>query len=308
MNPKTAAQTGQQPASLGEIQVWIDGARSEAAQVSVLDRGFLYGDSVFETLRTYGGVPFALDEHLARLADSAARVFIDLPVSVAALGLEVTRAVKESQLPECYVRLMVTRGTGGLGLDPGLASGPLRVMLVSPLKAPPVEFYTRGIRVVCFETSRAGDATEAAGAKIGNYLVAVLAHKKAAEAGASEALITDREGQVVEGATSNVFWVKDGVLHTPGLDAGILSGITRAHLLRVAAEAGIPVRFSVPTRDELVGADEVLISSSIREIVPVVQIDGDQVSNGAPGPVTARLLADFRALALRLTDAADGRS
>lgn len=282
------------------VRVWIDGKKVEAdsARVSVFDRGFLYGDSVFETLRTYGGAPFALDEHLERLAESARRVLIELPVPLDRLRREVAEAVSavvSSGLTECYARIMVTRGIGALGLDPGSAVHPLRVLLVGPLHPPPPTLYEEGISVVTYCTTRKNDATEAEGAKIGNYLVAVLANRKATEAGAKEALICDPEGRVVEGATSNVFWVEGNTLCTPGVDAGILAGITRAHILAVAREAGIEVRFFVPTIEQLALADEVFISSSIRELLPVVQIDGRPVHAGTPGPMTKNLLDRFRA-------------
>ncbi len=282
---------------LPEIQVWIDGAfvEPEHACVSVFDRGFLYGDSVFETLRTYGGRPFSLEQHLERLEESARRVWIELPLDRKGLAREVVRAVRRSGYAECYVRLMVTRGVGALGLDPQHAVHPCRVLLVGPLVRPPESFYSEGVSVITFETARAGDATQAAGAKIGNYLVAVLANREAARVGAKEALICDSSGRVVEGATSNVFWFSDGAVHTPPLEAGILPGITRAHVLEVSRQLGLRVVYRVPHKSDLQQAQEVFISSSIRELVPVVAIDGEPVGTGYPGPTTKRLLAAFRA-------------
>lgn len=275
------------------IRVWIDGAEKspENACVSVFDRGFLYGDSIFETLRTYRGQPFALEEHLHRLEESAARVFIDMPVSRQTLAEEVTRAVAQSQLDECYIRVMITRGRGALGLDPRLASDPLRVMLVAPLSPPPLEDYRDGIEVVTFETSRLGDATAAQGAKLGNYLVAVLASRKARAAGAKEALIVNAEGQAVEGATSNLFWFEGERLCTVPLEAGILPGITRHHLLKVAQSMGLAYGERVPTISELLASDGVFISSSIREMLSVVKIDGVPVAGGVV-PARNRALHD----------------
>lgn len=278
------------------VQVWINGARveREEARVSVFDRGFLYGDSVFETLRTYGGRPFALAEHLTRLEESAKRVAIRLPVAVEQLAVELERASVESETPESYLRLMVTRGQGELGLDPGTALQPLRVLLVAPLEPLPSSVYEEGISVASFVTARQTDGI-AAGAKIGNYLVAVLAAEQARRVGARESLIVDAQGKVTEGATSNVFWVAGGRLWTPGEDAGILAGITRAHILKVAESLGLPVEFRTPDLEELCVADEVFISSSIREIVPVVRIDERNVSSGKPGRITRSVLQAFRA-------------
>lgn len=287
-----------------QVRVWIDGARvaPEEARVSVFDRGFLYGDSIFETLRTYGGRAFALDEHLARFEESARRVRIELPLARSALSEEIERAIRESGLVatdaatsgECYVRITVTRGVGALGLDPGNARAPLRVLLVGPLAPPAAEKYERGIRVVSFATSRVQDGTGASGAKVGNYLVAVLAMEKARANDADEALIVDAEGRVLEGSTSNLFWFEGDRLLTPGDDSGVLLGITRAHVLTAAQRAGFEVEYRTPLLSELAAADEVFISSSIREILPVVNIDGRDVQSGAPGARTRRLLDSFR--------------
>lgn len=285
------------PEALRTARVWIDGIEvgPAAAAVSVFDRGFLYGDSVFETLRTYAGRPFAVAEHVARLALSAGKVFIDLPAATSTLEAEIRAACEHPQAAELYLRLMVTRGVGALGLDPGVASHPLRVLIVTPLSPPPPEVYVRGISVVTYRVARLADHTEASGAKLGNYLVAVLATRKATAAGAKEALIVDGAERVLEGATSNVFWLDGEDLCTPGLDAGILGGITRQHVLEVAAALGRRVTFATPSLKQLLAAREVFISSSVRELVPVVEIDGQRVFSGAVGPVTQELLAAFRA-------------
>jgi branched-chain amino acid aminotransferase len=279
-----------------QVRIWIDGALKspENAHVSVLDRGFLYGDSVFETLRTYGGQPFALASHIERLAESARRVWIELPLSEEALSEEVSRAVSASGFSECYVRVMVTRGQGALGLDPRQAVEPLRVMLVAPLVPPPASDYREGIRAITYETTRQADDTPAAGAKIGNYLVAVLANRQAAEAGAKEALIMNAQGQVIEGATSNVFWFEGSLLLTPPLSSGILAGITRRHILEVAERVGLSVAEKVPTAHQLLASDGVFISSTIREMLSVVAIDGQQVAGGKVPEAFFRLHAAFR--------------
>jgi branched-chain amino acid aminotransferase len=277
--------------------VMIDGriVPPEAACVSVFDRGFLYGDSVFESLRSYGGRLFALNAHLTRLQRSAERVFIPLPVGLDVLGREILHAVAVQASPESYVRLMLTRGIGrALGLDPELASDPLRVVLVSALEQPPPEVYEQGIAVITFRAERPSDAPSVADAKIGNYLLAVLAMRAARRAGAREALLEDSAGNILEGSTSNVFAVFQGSLVTAPESAPILAGITRAHVLALASAAGIAIELRSMPKVELARADEVFISSSIRELVPVVSIDGHTLGSGTPGRVTLELLRLYR--------------
>ena len=253
--------------------VSIDGAvlAPDDAKVSVYDRGFLYGDAVFEVLRTYGGRPFVLGEHLARLRRSAERVLIRLPVDEATLGAEVEAVIAAARADgagEAYVRIVVTRGRGPLSLDPDTASHPLRVVLVEPVTPPPRDTYLRGVALALVATRRAVDDTAAAGAKVGNYLSNLLALHEAKARGAQEALIVDARGHVVEGASSNVFVVTAGRVATPPESAGILAGITRAHVLAAARDVGIPVDERALLPDDVFGADEVFITSSIRELAP----------------------------------------
>jgi branched-chain amino acid aminotransferase len=275
----------------------IDGRVCPPAEavISVYDRGFLYGDSVFETLRTYGGEPFAIDEHLERLEQSAGRVFIPMPVTRAELALEVATAVASASNAESYVRVMVTRGQGELGLDPALAGQARRVIIVHELPAPPEQHYAEGVKAITYRTGRLLDDTGAAGAKIGNYLVSVLATREARRLGGAEALIVDREGRLLEGASSNVFLVRDGRLITPPVEAGILEGITRRYVLAAASACGVRVELSTPGVEQAYAADELFITSSIRELMPVVQLDETRIGTGRPGRVFARLRAQFRA-------------
>jgi branched-chain amino acid aminotransferase len=276
--------------------VSIDGkiCRPEDATVSVFDRGFLYGDAVFEVLRTYGGRPFAIDEHLARLRRSAERVLIRLPVDEATLRREVEDALRAAGNDESYLRIVVTRGTGPLSLDPDTAEHPLRVLIVESVAPPPRDAYVRGIALASVVARRAVDDTSAAGAKVTNYLANLLAMKDAKSRGAQEALVVDDRGHVVEGASSNVFVVARGRLDTPPESAGILPGITRAHVLRAAAALGIPSEERALTLDELLAADEVFVTSSIRELLPVVRVDGTAIGSGAPGPTARALHRRFR--------------
>jgi branched-chain amino acid aminotransferase len=189
---------------------------------------------------------------------------------------------------------MLTRGTGPLGLDPDLAEKPSRVVLVEPFVPPSDEAYERGIEAITVHVARASDATPAAGAKVANYLTSLLAIREARRRGAVEAFIVDARGSVLEGTTSNLFFVRDGELVTPPEQAGILAGITRAYILRAADTLGLQTSLREVGEAELFEADELFISSSLREIVSVVRLDGRTIGEGRPGPVTRRLHAAFR--------------
>jgi len=279
--------------------VMIDGrlVPAERATVSIFDRGFLYGDSVFESLRSYGGMPFALEEHLSRLKRSATRVAIELPVNLEVLRSEMLATLAaHGTSRDSYLRLTLTRGIGrSMGLDPDLGNQPLRVIVVTDLAHPPAEIYERGISAITHRVERPSDAAGVADAKIGNYLVAVMATRAARALSAQEALIEDRDGHILEGAASNFFAVFSGVLVTAPESAAILPGITREHTLSLARARNLKLELRPITRQELASADEAFVTSSIREIVPVVSIDGLPVGDGAPGPVTRGLLQAYRA-------------
>ena len=187
--------------------VYIDGCRvsEKDATVSVFDRGLLYGDSVFETITTHGGRPFMLTEHIRRLRHSAELVYINLNVDNGTLCHEVQEAVVASGNLECYVRLTITRGIGELGLEPSLSAAACRILIVMPLRRPSLLDYAQGVSAISYCTQRTAESTEATGAKVGNYLVAVLGMRRARIANANEALIVNSQGRVVEGATSNLF-------------------------------------------------------------------------------------------------------
>jgi len=286
---------------LSPCVVSIDGeiVPPERATVSVFDRGFLYGDAVFEVMRAYRGVPFALGEHVARLRRSAERVAMHLPVDELTLAAEIGRAIEAAHAfapsGDLYLRLVLTRGSGPLGLDADLARKPLRVLIVTPVTPPPREAYVKGISAILVRTTRDIDGTAAAGAKATSYLAAVLAMRDAKARGAAEAFIVDARGFVVEGATSNVFVVKGKTLTTP--NEGILAGITRAHVLDAARARHLKVRLASLRPSTIARADEVFITSSIREIVPVVAIDGKKIARGRVGKVTRALHRELRARA-----------
>ncbi len=277
-------------------RVSIDGVlHAEAdAKVSVLDRGFLYGDSVFEVIRTYAGVPFALHAHLARLAESGSRVLIRMPVPIETLEREVLATLADAANAESYVRVVVTRGSGPLNYDPTTARDPLRVVIVAALAPQPDALYEDGVAVVSVRAARPTEQGRAAGAKASNYLANLLAVHEARQRGGYEAILLGPGGEVLEGASSNVFVVTSGRVRTPRVEAGILAGITRGVVLDVAAAAGIPVDETVLFPNDLYLADEVFITSTLREVVPVVLVDGRRVGKGRPGPATVRLSEAFR--------------
>jgi branched-chain amino acid aminotransferase len=221
-------------------------------------------------------------------------VAITLPVDERTLGGEVERAVASSANEESYVRIVVTRGSGPLSLDPDTARDPLRVVLVEPLAPPGREAYAIGIAAITVPTRRSVDDTPAVGAKVTNYLANLLAVREAKLRGGQEALIVDALGNVVEGASSNVFTVHDRRVRTPPESAGILPGITRWYVLDAAARLGIAVDQGELKPDDLYRADEVFITSSIRELLPVVRIDGRLVGAGTPGVVSRQLHRAFR--------------
>lgn len=286
--------------------VFIDGARREPheATVSVYDRGFLYGDSVFEVVRTYGGRPFGLGEHVARLFRSADKIGIALPWSEAGLEAEIAENVRAAGFDESYVRVVVTRGVGSLGLDPDLAHTPTRVVLVHPLTLPPVAVFREGVGAWISESIRATDGTAAEGAKASNYLANLLALRDAKAHGCYEPVFVERHGdvplaqaEVLEGGTSNVFVVEGDVLVTPP-DRRILSGITRRYVMACAPSAGLQVRAEPITLERFLRADEAFLTSTIREIVPIVRVvdrDGAQkIGTGEPGARTRALHRAFR--------------
>src|SRR5436190_1096400 len=281
----------------GSGMIDIDGAlfAPDQARISVFDRGFLYGDSAFEAMRTYDKRSFRERDHLQRLQRSCERLRITLPISQGELSHRVARAIEHSGLPECYIRIVVTRGSGPMGLDLTLASAPSVVVYALPLKPPDARMYREGIAVHLVHTVRSTDGGPAAGAKTSNYLASMLALDDAKRRGAGEAIILDAQGHVVEGTTSNIFLVREGALCTPPVDAGILEGITRRTVFELAAARGMACREVQLHAADLHAASEVFITSSIREIVPVVRVDEVVIGHGVPGPSTLALLEAYRA-------------
>jgi len=269
--------------------------RPKAARVEVFDRGLLYGDSVYETVRTYGGIAFAWEEHVARLHRSADRIELRLPVTDGELSARLRRALRASANPESQVRLIITRGPSAgaaMGLDPRLATRGRVIYLVRPLQPLPARLYETGVAVALVPLSPGEKGMDPA-AKTGSHLGQVLALGRAAAQGAHEALMVDAQGSVTEGVSSNLFAVIEGSLVTPPLKM-VLEGVTRRLVIALARKAGLPLEERPLTAVDLDRADELFLTSTLREVLPITLLDGREVGNGRVGPVTAQMLSAFR--------------
>jgi branched-chain amino acid aminotransferase len=286
------------------IRVHIDGrvCLPEEAKVSVFDRGFLYGDSVYETIGTSQGRLIAARDHLDRLARSADRIGLRVPPRA-----DIERAIAETIAaagnPESRVRVILSRGPGKLDLDPAAGGETQLVVIVFPLGAPTPEMYAKGVAVAIVSVARNNPRAIDPAVKSGNYLNSVLALGEARRrSGAYEAILCCADGSVAEGASSNVFAVVGGEVRTPPPEVGILDGITRAMVIKLCRANGIPCAERRISPEELRGADEVFITSATRGVLPVTRIDERPVAAGVPGPVTRRLIALYDEMARRGTD------
>lgn len=269
------------------------------ARVSVFDRGLLHGDGAFEVLRTYAGRPFALEEHLSRLQSSAAIIDLALPAPPAQLRAEVESLVASAPWPESAVRLVVTRGEGPPGVELDPAMRPRRVVMVTPLPPPSESLYRDGVRAISLREARRcdPDPRSLSRAKTLSWLPSLVALRRARAAGAYEAIRVGDDGVVFEAATANVFFVESGALRTPSLDCGVLPGITRELVLSAARDRGVSVDEGKLSAASLWTADEVFVTASLREVVPVVRVDDHEVGEGSPGPVTRAMHRALRELA-----------
>ena len=277
-------------------KVYIDGRvyPPEEATVSIFDRGFLYGDSIYEVTRTVRGRPLELAAHLDRLDRSAAAIALTMLPRT-----EVVRAIDEALAAagnaDSYLRIMVTRGAGPINLDPAAADRPRLIVIVKPLELPPPKAYSDGVAVCIVGVQRNLRRAVDPRVKSGNYLNNVLALAEAKKSGAYEALMCDFQGRLAEGSSSNHFFVRKDELLTPALDVGILEGITRQRVLALAREAGIGVHEQDLWPRDVAAFSEAFLTSSVRGVVPVVTIDGAAVGQGVPGPLTRRLMAAYAA-------------
>ncbi|MGC6442393.1 MAG: branched-chain-amino-acid transaminase [Rubripirellula sp.] len=282
-------------------QIYINGEyfSKDDAKISVYDHGLLYGDGIFEGMRIYGGKVFRLREHLVRLWESAAAISLSIPLDIDRLTDDVNEAVRLNGLEEGYIRLIVTRGAGALGLDPFRCSDPQIIIIVDKITLYPAELYENGLELVTASTIRNHPAALSPRIKSLNYLNNVLAKMEGLKAGCKEALMLNHQGLVAECTGDNVFIVKANRLITPPKEAGILEGITRNAVLELAKEAGIETAEEPLTRHDLFVADECFLTGSAAEVIPVVVLDGRSIGDGTPGPVTKQLNDAFRELVRR---------
>ncbi len=278
----------------------------EHAVVSVFDHGFLYGEGVYQTLRTYNGHPFLFDRHMRRLRNSAGMLALPVPLADAEIEARFYETLSAAKLTggpgrEAYLRLMVTRGVGDLSYDPSVCPTASLVVIVKPQVDPPREAFERGVRVSLVSTVRNHPGSVNPLIKSNNLLNNAIAMQEAVRKGSFEGVMRNYRGELAECTTANIFVVKDGAALTPPLDAGLLPGITREFLFEIGAEHGIPVREAVLHDPDLLGADEAFLTSTTREIVPITQVDHQPIAAGSPGPVTLALLECFREKAEELT-------
>jgi branched-chain amino acid aminotransferase len=266
------------------------------ARVSVFDHGLLYGDGVFEGLRSYAGRVFRLDTHLDRLWASARAIALEIPLAKDVVAQAVNDTLAANKLVDGYVRLLVTRGAGSLGLDPNRTKNPQVIVIADTISLYPREFYEKGLRIVTAATQRTQSAALSPRIKSLNYLNNIMAKLEGLQAGCVEALMLNHKGEVAECTGDNIFVVRGTKLLTPPPDAGILEGITRNAVMELAHAAGIDCREQTLVRHDLYTADECFLTGTAAEVIPVVEIDGRTIGAGAPGPITARLTKDFHAL------------
>ena len=266
------------------------------AAISVFDHGFLYGEGIYETMRTYAHRAFLYDRHMRRLRNSARMIALDLPFTDDDLALRIrdTRAASDIGHAEAYIRVLVTRGIGELTYDPHATPTPSIVIIVKPQVDPPPEVYERGVRVVLVDVVRNHPDTVNPMIKSNNLLNCALAAQQAIRRGGYEGIMRNYRGELTECTTANLFVVKDGTAVTPPLESGLLPGITREFLFEVGKEVGITVAEQVLRDEDLLTADEAFLTSTTREVVPIVNVDDRTIGSGRPGPVTMGLLNGFR--------------
>ena len=266
----------------------------EDAKISVYDHGLLYGDGVFEGMRSYGGKVFRLQTHLARLWESAQAIGLQIPMTTEEVGNAVQETLDTNSISDGYIRLVVTRGSGTLGLDPNRTSHPQVITITDHISLYPDEFYENGLEIVTASTVRNHPSAVNPRIKSLNYLNNVLAKMEGLRAGCVEALMLNSQGHVAECTGDNIFIVKAGRLLTPSIDSGILAGITRQVVMDLATEAGIPVEELTLTRHDLYVADECFLTGSAAEVIPVGKIEDRAIGVGTPGPGTRTLIEKFR--------------
>ena len=280
-------------------KVYINGTfyEQEDARISVFDHGLLYGDGVFEGLRSYGGKVFRLREHLDRLWESAKAIHLEIPISHQEMTDAVNESLRVNEIDDGYVRLVVTRGVGTLGLDPAQTSDPQVIIIADRITLYPEEFYTNGLKIVTVSTVRNHPAALSPRIKSLNYLNNILAKIEGKQAGCIEALMLNHKGEVAECTGDNIFLVRHGELLTPPREAGILDGVTRQAVIELAIESGLAVHEIPLTRHDVFIADECFLTGTAAEVIPVIEVDSRSIGEGTPGPITRDLIEKFHRLA-----------
>ena len=278
------------------MKIYLDGKFVDEgeAKISVFDHGLLYGDGVFEGIRLYGGNVFRLDAHLERLEYSAKALLLKLPLTHAELAEATCETCRQNGLTDAYIRLVVTRGVGDLGLSPWLCAKPSVFIIASKISLYPQEHYDNGLSIVTVPTRRISPAALPPTVKSLNSPNHLLGKIEARQFGALEAIMLNDQGYIAECTADNVFIVHQGEILTPAASQGALKGITRGAIFDVARELGLPVREAALTRYDAWCADECFLSGTGAEVIPVVKLDGREIGTGKPGPITQRVLESFR--------------
>jgi branched-chain amino acid aminotransferase len=268
----------------------VNGDIQDEAFISVLDHGFLFGDSVYEVICTYQGKPCFIDEHLKRLYASASGISLEMPYDQKWIKTQVQATLNLADNPESYIRIIVTRGVGDLDIDPSSCFEPNTIIFVKNIPHIPVENYEKGIPVALVSIKRnSRDALDPA-VKTGNYLNNILARVEAHKMGAVDAIMLNSLGELTEGTTSNLFFVREGRLLTPKKVCGILPGITREKIIQLAHENGMPLEEGVWPGEELLKAEEIFLSGTVKRVMPVSILDNRPVGMGKPGPITQKMM------------------
>ena len=277
------------------LKIWLgNGLVDEKdAKISVFDHSLLYGDGVFEGIRVYGGKVFELKAHLDRLAESARVIRLPVPMSMDSLADAVETTVNANNVSDGYIRLLITRGVGDLGLDPFLCKNGLVIIIADNVKLYPEEFYEKGMKIISASTIRNHPMSLPPQIKSLNYLNNIMAKIESIDAGTAEAIMYNHLGYVAEATADNVFIVKTGVIYTPPVQAGSLDGITRRVVIRLAQKEGIAVVEKDLTRFDLYAADELFLTGTGAEVIGVVEMDGRFIGDGKPGSITKRLRSKF---------------
>jgi branched-chain amino acid aminotransferase len=282
-----------------EKKIWIDEGLVDVAdaKISVFDHGLLYGDGVFEGIRVYSGRIFEFEAHLKRLYESAQVIRLDIPMTVEEMTAATKTTVETNNIIDGYIRLVVTRGEGTLGLNPFICKKPMVIIIADNINLYPKELYEDGLNVISATTMRNHPQSLPPQVKSLNYLNNIMAKIEAIDKDMLEAVMYNHEGYVAEATGDNVFIVKDGVISTPPVQAGALEGITRAVVMRIAKEEGFEVSINNLTRFDLYSCNELFLTGTAAEVIPVVQMDDRKIGDGKPGPVTKLLRDKFFAYA-----------